>query len=94
MQCKICKDETYVLDDKKRNKEYFVCPQCDYISLDEKYIISSEEEKRRYSLHNNTFDNQDLDRKIAPILNQFLSPDYEVPKWDLILPSRKIITRN
>ncbi|MBN1492840.1 MAG: class I SAM-dependent methyltransferase [Candidatus Omnitrophica bacterium] len=35
-----------------------MCENCEFISLDECLILAPDEEKRRYELHNNTFENK------------------------------------
>lgn len=56
MQCKICASaKLSALDDGK--KIYRHCSDCNYIFLDSTYYLSTVEEKRRYSLHNNTIQN-------------------------------------
>jgi hypothetical protein len=55
--CKICNSATHVLEVKGSSKIYHVCDSCEFIFLDERFILSPEEERRRYEFHNNTFDN-------------------------------------
>jgi hypothetical protein len=55
--CKICNAITRPLKDNTTGKIYHVCDACEFISLDQKFILSTADEKRRYEFHNNTFDN-------------------------------------
>jgi 2-polyprenyl-3-methyl-5-hydroxy-6-metoxy-1,4-benzoquinol methylase len=56
MRCKICSSPTERLCDKKTGVVYHVCNSCEFVFLDAKYYLSSEEEKSRYTLHENTME--------------------------------------
>jgi hypothetical protein len=55
--CKICNASTRALPDNKTGKIYHVCDVCGFIFLDQQFILSPADEKRRYEFHQNTFDN-------------------------------------
>jgi hypothetical protein len=55
--CKICNASTRSLTDNKTGKIYHVCDVCEFIFLDQRFILSPADEKRRYEFHNNTFEN-------------------------------------
>lgn len=54
--CLICTSETYEKVDR-RGRVYHFCPQCLFVSLDKRFFISFEEERRRYDLHYNDSQN-------------------------------------
>lgn len=55
--CKICGSPTESIDDLKWKVTYDICHICDFISKQEQYYISPEEEQKRYEQHNNdTYD--------------------------------------
>ena len=56
--CKVCNSPTEELVDKQMKVTYDVCHNCDFISKQESYHLSEEEEHGRYSLHNNFPDNE------------------------------------
>jgi len=43
--------------DKQYDHNYYCCDNCGFIFLDENKIISSEQEKKQYGFHNNSFEN-------------------------------------
>jgi predicted TPR repeat methyltransferase len=57
LYCKICKAAVRALNDNKSGKIYHVCDVCGFIFLDQRFILSPADEKRRYEFHQNTFDN-------------------------------------
>ena len=58
MTCKICGKETIIVYDKQFKINYYRCPQCEYISMDEKAIISFDDERAIYDTHRNSIENQ------------------------------------
>ncbi|MDD3462035.1 MAG: class I SAM-dependent methyltransferase [Sulfurospirillaceae bacterium] len=57
MKCKICDTQTVPLEDKQLQKIYFLCPCCEYIFLDENYVVSQDRELSQYQNHNNSLEN-------------------------------------
>lgn len=55
--CKICANQTLKFS-LKDQKIYYHCQNCDYLFLDSTFYITKVEEKKRYSLHQNTIENQ------------------------------------
>ncbi|MTI80905.1 MAG: class I SAM-dependent methyltransferase [Firmicutes bacterium] len=55
-------------------KVYYHCPVCDLIFIDDKYILSPEEEMKRYTLHNNTPDNEGYVKFLSNFINEALEP--------------------
>lgn len=67
--CKVCDTKTNEILISDFNKEYHVCSKCDCIFLDSKYYLSNEEEKYRYSKH----DNHPQNSGYVKMFNDFLS---------------------
>ena len=55
-QCKICKADTHVLNDNKKELRYYRCSSCGFLYLDDEFIIGKESEKSQYDMHKNSFD--------------------------------------
>ena len=76
--CKICSNSTRTIYDKQYDHNYFYCHNCEFIFLDDSKIISAEEEKKNYSFHENSSDNEGyvqmfrdfIDKAIKPHKNQ------------------------
>lgn len=54
MKCKICNNKTVTFKDIKLKKTYLYCQKCEFIALDEKFIIDPTQEKSQYDNHNNS----------------------------------------
>jgi SAM-dependent methyltransferase len=56
MRCNICGNEDLHLievKNKAKLKKYYRCKVCEFIFIDKAHILSSEDEGRRYEIHNN-----------------------------------------
>lgn len=69
-QCKICGAATSEFHDKQFGINYYHCQVCNFISKDQRSIISAEEEKREYDLHNNSWEDQGYVQMFRDFLNQ------------------------
>lgn len=58
MKCKICSAITECFEDIELKKNYFYCSSCEFIFLDKKCFITTENEKNQYDQHNNSLENQ------------------------------------
>ena len=58
MDCKVCGSTTIRVYDKQFDINYFRCPDCEFISMDQSRIVSFHEERKIYDMHNNTIENQ------------------------------------
>lgn len=60
--CRLCnskKTDAFITDKgTKREKLYHHCRECDFIFADERFILSPDEEEKRYVHHNNTIENE------------------------------------
>lgn len=67
VNCKVCNSNTNIISHPKFGN-YFYCCNCEFISKDESNRLNEEEEKLRYSNHNNTIE----DKGYVDYLNRFL----------------------
>lgn len=58
MKCRICGNDTYVIDDLKFANHYAKCSSCLYIGINENDVITFEEERKEYDRHENTIENE------------------------------------
>lgn len=56
--CKICGTDTREIYDQQFTIRYYECERCEFIFEDEEKIVSSEEEKKEYDLHNNSYEDE------------------------------------
>lgn len=54
--CKICGSGTREIIHEKTAVRYHCCPVCEFISMDESFLLTAEEEKRRYDAHENSLE--------------------------------------
>lgn len=57
LNCKICKALIGKLTTLRNSRIFYHCDACGFISLDPKFLLSRDEEKARYDLHENSIDN-------------------------------------
>ncbi len=67
--CKVCGERVQELEDKQFNTIYLKCPHCGFISLDERFLVSFDEERAEYDLHENSIE----DKGYVNYLERFLS---------------------
>jgi SAM-dependent methyltransferase len=53
---------------------YFHCPSCDLIFIDHNYLLSPENEKARYQLHNNTIENDGYVKYLKQFIDSAITP--------------------
>ena len=71
MKCKLCNNRVRKRKDRPR---YYQCPVCDLIFLDRKFILDKEEEKDRYSQHNNTCENEGYVNMFRDFIDKTIIP--------------------
>lgn len=76
--CKICGKKTVELYDDQFNATYYYCKNCDYISLDEKLIVSNEKEKSLYNYHNNSMENIGYVNMLKKFIERFIKPYIDI----------------
>jgi hypothetical protein len=67
--CKLCLQDTRLIKAAKPDIQYYRCNYCDFIFIDDNYLISTEEEIVRYRQHDNTMDNVGY----VSMLNNFIT---------------------
>jgi 2-polyprenyl-3-methyl-5-hydroxy-6-metoxy-1,4-benzoquinol methylase len=77
--CKICGAETDKVHDKKFKQDYFFCPGCRFISLEEAKIPSPEEEKEDYLSHDNSLECQGYVNMFREFIEKAVSPFISAP---------------
>ncbi len=68
--CRLCgRMETEPFLTRREKTLYHRCFSCGYVQIDEKHILSEEEERRRYLLHENSSENSGYVRWLESFLN-------------------------
>lgn len=68
--CKICGADTRNFNDTQFNVSYHYCETCEFIAKDENSLVSPEEEKKEYDLHNNSYQNEGYVNMFRDFLNR------------------------
>lgn len=71
--CPICQSSCAMESDQK-NRIYHICSSCRFTFLDKKFHISSDEEKKRYELHNNDPEDQGYRKWLSAFIDQAVKP--------------------
>ncbi|MBO8136956.1 MAG: class I SAM-dependent methyltransferase [Desulfotomaculum sp.] len=71
--CWLCGSISETINDVK-SPIYYHCPVCDLIFIDDEYILSPREEKKRYTLHENTRENQGYVKFLTGFINEAVKP--------------------
>ncbi|MBU0573063.1 MAG: class I SAM-dependent methyltransferase [Candidatus Margulisbacteria bacterium] len=66
--CKVCSTGTRAVAD------YHWCDSCDFISLDESKIVSAEREKKEYSFHQNSLENEGYVNMFRDFIDRAIRP--------------------
>ncbi|MCP4220341.1 MAG: class I SAM-dependent methyltransferase [bacterium] len=78
IRCKICSHDVRTIYDRQFKTDYYLCPNCEFLFIEDARLPSPEKEKAEYLSHNNTIDSPgyaDMFRKfIAKAVTPFL-PD-------------------
>jgi SAM-dependent methyltransferase len=72
--CKICSTNTTPIYDEQYDHNYYHCSNCDFISLDEKKILSPDQEKKEYSFHQNNFENEGYVNMFREFIDKAIRP--------------------
>ncbi len=75
--CKICAAGTKPLWDEQFKISYFFCSRCQYIFIDEKEIVSPEQEIALYKQHNNTLENEGYVNMFEAFISKTILPYQE-----------------
>lgn len=66
--CKICTHDVRTIHDGQLGIDYYYCNHCRFMSMDEKKIVTPEQERKRYLAHINTRE----DKKYVDMLKGFI----------------------
>ena len=77
MNCKICGGTTTVVDVPKLERFYYKCSYCEFHFLDEKFIITPEDEMKRYQKHNNSSNNRGYLNMFLDLKKEFIDPEID-----------------
>ncbi|MFH1825728.1 MAG: class I SAM-dependent methyltransferase [bacterium] len=72
--CKICSKPTETIHDEQYGHNYYFCPDCEFIFLDESKIITPDQEKKEYGFHQNSFDNAGYVQMLRDFIEQSVLP--------------------
>jgi len=71
MKCKICHTNTKILKNNSIKETYEICPHCEAISLQDKFIVTQQREKAQYENHNNSFESKGYVEMFEKFLDYF-----------------------
>lgn len=74
IDCPVCAKSTDIILTSDFDKEYHLCSNCELIFLDSKYFISHEEEKDRYSKHDNNAQNKGYVKMFKNFISVAIEP--------------------
>jgi hypothetical protein len=77
VSCPVCKEPNKKLFAQIEDKDYFRCEICRAIFIDERHYLSSADEKKRYSQHNNGV----YDKKYRKFLSKLYDPMVQKNKF-------------
>lgn len=79
LNCKICKSTINKQTILKNSRIYYHCDKCGFISLDSNFLLSRDEEKARYDLHENSSENSGYLKLLQDFIMTAVKP-YPVQK--------------
>lgn len=71
-KCKICNCNTTVISDAKT---YYRCQECDYISVDNKFYLDANLEKKHYDNHDNSLESLGYVKMFENLIAEFVTPN-------------------
>ena len=83
MVCPVCRSESYSLFYSRGTRRYHRCGACGFIQLDESCRLDEPDEKQRYLLHDNSFENTGYIAYLEKFIEQSVLPN--CPKGASIL---------
>jgi hypothetical protein len=72
--CIICSTNTTPIYDEQYKHNYYHCDNCDFIFLDDNKIISPDQEKKEYSFHQNSFENEGYVGMLREFIDKAIRP--------------------
>lgn len=79
IRCKICAAPIKNTSILKNSRVFYNCDDCGFISLDSRFYLSSDQEKARYDLHENSSENSDYIKLLEDFMKAAVEP-YSVQK--------------
>lgn len=74
MKCKICSSDTKLVYDQQFEINYYRCPKCEFLFMEDEAKISFDEERAVYDTHENSIDNQGYVDMFKNFLDQCVLP--------------------
>ena len=74
LSCKICKTNVKIIHDNQYDQDYYHCANCEFISLDEKKLITPAQEKKEYAFHENSFENEGYVNMFRKFIDKAIRP--------------------
>jgi 2-polyprenyl-3-methyl-5-hydroxy-6-metoxy-1,4-benzoquinol methylase len=74
--CKICRAETRVTHDAQQRLDYFSCPDCEFLFMDEARRLSPDKERKHYEKHNNSPQNEGYVRMFQDFIDRAVTPHH------------------
>lgn len=68
MNCTLCNTPLK----RRADHQYFICDTCGAYVMDEKFYVTSEQEKNRYEEHNNDVNDEGYQKFVSPLTNAVL----------------------
>ena len=83
--CRLCGNQSPHINSDKLEEDYYHCPNCDLIFMDNKDIISTESEKERYEEHDNTHENEGYVNMFEDFIERAVKPYFDFSKETKVL---------
>jgi SAM-dependent methyltransferase len=75
MNCKVCGSEDIQLFARNKKREFLRCSRCELVFVPEQFYLTTEQERTRYDLHDNSIDNKGyiefLEKIVSVIADRF-----------------------
>jgi SAM-dependent methyltransferase len=78
MNCKVCGSEDISLYAGNKKREFLRCSSCELVFVPEQFYLTTEQERKRYDLHDNSIDNKgykEFLEKIVTVITDRFSVD-------------------
>ena len=83
--CRLCCTSSQKINTDKLEEDYYHCPNCDLIFMDNKDIIPTESEKERYEEHDNNHENEGYVNMFKDFIDRALDPYFGFSKEAKVL---------
>ncbi|MGM0437322.1 MAG: class I SAM-dependent methyltransferase [Bacillota bacterium] len=83
--CRLCGTQSQYINSNKLEEDYYHCPECDLIFMDERDIVSTESEKERYEEHDNNHENEGYVNMFKDFIDRAVEPYFGFSKGAKIL---------